>query len=184
MDSKDIKYVINKKLSPKINLCYNTSLYNPEIDAEMNKNPIIKLLNNLDEIKSIINLNDFNYIKALYLNRSRAHEILYDNEEIIDIKTENNDNLLFYINLSLLIKENPDYIDYSYSANLIEKLSIRQTELKNAKIRKIILSKIIIDLIEYYENNDNNEEKNSEIDKIKNDNKELIMDNISEIKVF
>ena len=184
MDSKDMKYVINKKLSPKINLCYNTSLINPEIDAEMSVNPIIKLLNNLDEIKSIINLNDFNYIKALYLNRSRAQQILYDNEEIIDIKTENNDNLLFYINLSLLIKENPDYIDYSYSANLIEKLSIRQTELKNAKIRKIILSKIIIDLIEYYENNDNNEEKNSEIDKIKNDNKELIMDNISEIKVF
>ena len=95
MDSKDMNYAINKKLSPKISLCYNTSLINPEIDAEMNdekenKNPTIKLLNNLDEIKSIISLNDFNYIKALYLNRAKTHEILYDNEEIIDIKTENN----------------------------------------------------------------------------------------------
>ena len=184
MDSKDIKYVINKKLSPKINLCYNTSLYNPEIDAEMNKNPIIKLLNNLDEIKSIINLNDFNYIKALYLNRYRAHVILYDYEEIIDIKTENNVYLFFYIYLSLLIKETLNIIDYSYSANFIEKLSVRQTELKSAKIRKIILAKIIIDLIEYYENNDYNEEKISELDKIKNYNKEVIKDNISEIKVF
>ena len=44
-----MNYAINKKLSPKINLCYNTSLISPEIDAEMNdekenKNPINKLI--------------------------------------------------------------------------------------------------------------------------------------------
>ena len=120
MDSKDKKYVINNNLSPKLNLCYNTSLI-----EEDDKNPLIQLLNNFEEITSIINANDFNYIKALYMNRSRVHEILYSDEAIIDIKTENNENLIVYIYLSLLIEENPYIIDYSYSADLIEKIKYK-----------------------------------------------------------
>ena len=120
MDSKDKNFVINNNISPKLNLCYNTSLI-----EEDDKNPLIQLLNNFEEITSIINANDFNYIKALYMNRSRVHEILYSDEAIIDIKTENNENLIVYIYLSLLIEENPYIIDYSYSADLIEKIKYK-----------------------------------------------------------
>ena len=183
-----IKYVIDNKLSPKLNLSCNTSLIHQEINNKKDsKNPLIKLLNNFEEITSIINLNNSNYIEVLYLNRFKAHKILYDNEKIIEIKNENVDSFTFYIYLSLLIEEDIIIVNYSYSANFIYKLNREQSKLKNEKIKKIIIAQIIKDLIIKYENNDD-AEKNIEIeinlDNIMNFNKKIIKDNINEFKLF
>ena len=96
MKANTKKYKINKNLAFKLNLCYITSVVNPIIDdINNNKNPTNKLINNFEEIKSIINLEDLNYIKVLYLIRLKAHKIIYDIEEIIDIINGNEEHLFF-----------------------------------------------------------------------------------------
>jgi len=184
MGDNEIKFEKNYKLSPKLNLCYYASLYQSQKSDE--KNPIIKLLSNFEEITSILNIYDLNYINFLYLNSSKVNKIIYDIEEIIEIKNQNNDvNFIFFIILSLLIEENINVVNYSYSKSLINKLHQEQTRIKNEKIKKIIIAKIIIELKNNYDNDDNYNEKNEiDLDKIKNYNIKVIKDNIKELEKF
>ena len=182
MGDNQIKF--DKNLSPKLNLCYNTSLSQAAKNDE--KNPIINLLSNFDEIKSILYLNDLNYINFLYLNSFKINKILYDSDEIIKITIKNDVNISFFVILSLLIEENSTVVNYTYSSKLIDILNKEQIKLKNEKIQKIIIAKIILELITNYEENDNNEEKSDEKDlsKIKFYNNKFIQDNINELKNF
>ena len=183
MGDNKLIYVINKKLPTKLNLLYNITLVQPEKNDENdNKNPLVNLFSNLDEITPILKLNDSNYIKLLYFNRVKIHKFLYDNDEIITIKNENEENFIFYIYLSLLIEDNTSVVNYTYSTSLIDKLNIQQTKLKNEKIKKIILAKIIFDLITNYENDEKNEE--FDFKRIKDFNEKIIKENINEFKIF
>ena len=183
MGDNKLIYVINKKLPTKLNLLYNITLVQPEKNDENdNKNPLVNLFSNLDEITPILKLNDSNYIKVLYFNRVKIHKFLYDNDEIITIKNENEENFIFYIYLSLLIEDNTSVVNYTYSTSLIDKLNIQQTKLKNEKIKKIILAKIIFDLITNYENDEKNEE--FDFKRIKDFNEKIIKENINEFKIF
>ena len=188
MIANQLKYEINKKLPFKLNLCYNTSLVQAEKNDENdNKNPIIKLISNFEEITLILNLNDLDYIKFLYFNRLKVHNILYEKEELINIKNEKEDNFIFFIYLSLLIEENLSMLNYTYSSKLINKLNGEQIKIKNEKIKKIILAKIILELITNYEEMTDNDEKNEiNLDKIKDFNKKVIKENINDkdIKIF
>ena len=113
MGDNDIKFEKNNKLSPKLNLCYYVSLSQSQKSDE--NNPIINLLSNFNEITSILNIYDLNCVNFLYLNSSKVNKILYDCEEIIEIKNKNDDTFIFYIILSLLIEENVNVVNYSYS---------------------------------------------------------------------
>ena len=183
MGDNDIKFEKNNKLSPKLNLCYYVSLSQSQKTDE--NNPIINLLSNFNEITSILNIYDLNCVNFLYLNSSKVNKILYDCEEIIEIKNKNEDTFIFYIILSLLIEENVNVVNYSYSKNLINKLHQEQMKLKNEKIKKIIIAKIIIELISNYDNDDNYDEKNEiDLGKIENYNNKTITDNIKELQIF
>ena len=183
MGDNDIKFEKNNKLSPKLNLCYYVSLSQSQKSDE--NNPIINLLSNFNEITSILNIYDLNCVNFLYLNSSKVNKILYDCEEIIEIKNKNEDTFIFYIILSLLIEENANVVNYSYSKNLINKLHQEQMKLKNEKIKKIIIAKIIIELISNYDNDDNYDEKNEiDLGKIENYNNKTITDNIKELQIF
>ena len=183
MGDNDIKFEKNNKLSPKLNLCYYVSLSQSQKSDE--NNPIINLLSNFNEITSILNIYDLNCVNFLYLNSSKVNKILYDCEEIIEIKNKNEDTFIFYIILSLLIEENVNVVNYSYSKNLINKLHQEQMKLKNEKIKKIIIAKIIIELISNYDNDDIYYEKNEiDLGKIENYNNKTITDNIKEIQIF
>ena len=183
MGDNDIKFEKNNKLSPKLNLCYYVSLSQSQKSDE--NNPIINLLSNFNEIISILNIYDLNCVNFLYLNSSKVNKILYDCEEIIEIKNKNEDTFIFYIILSLLIEENVNVVNYSYSKNLINKLHQEQMKLKNEKIKKIIIAKIIIELISNYDNDDNYDEKNEiDLGKIENYNNKTITDNIKELQIF
>ena len=183
MGDNDIKFEKNNKLSPKLNLCYYVSLSQSQKSDE--NNPIINLLSNFNEITSILNIYDLNCVNFLYLNSSKVNKILYDCEEIIEIKNKNEDTFIFYIILSLLIEENVNVVNYSYSENLINKLHQEQMKLKNEKIKKIIIAKIIIELISNYDNDDNYDEKNEiDLGKIENYNNKTITDNIKELQIF
>ena len=183
MGDNDIKFEKNNKLSSKLNLCYYVSLSQSQKSDE--NNPIINLLSNFNEITSILNIYDLNCVNFLYLNSSKVNKILYDCEEIIEIKNRNEDTFIFYIILSLLIEENVNVVNYSYSKNLINKLHQEQMKLKNEKIKKIIIAKIIIELISNYDNDDNYDEKNEiDLGKIENYNNKTITDNIKELQIF
>lgn len=182
-----LKYTKNEQLSKKLNLCYTASLlFSEKNDEKENNNPIFKLLSNLQEIESILNLNENDSIRFLYFNRIKSHSILYDNEEVINIKLINdNDKLDFYIYLCFLIEENLSVVNYIYSINVIKKINDMQTRIKNEKIQKLIMSKIIIVLINNYEQSDNEEDTDStDLNSLKNFNMEIINDNIKELNQY
>ena len=142
-------YIKNDTLKTKLNICYYSTLAQHEKnDIKDNINPLFKLLSKFDEITNILNTDDQDILKFLFFNRIKAHEILYKNEEIISIKDKKEFN--YFIYLSLLIEENVNVVNYIYSFELIKNLNDQQTKEKPRKIRKIILAKIILELIINY----------------------------------
>ena len=186
-----IKYFFkNKNLSPEKNLIYNTTLSQP-IEAEIKgmKDPINKIFNlfNIKNIKKIILNEDENIYKFLYFNKQKIISILYENEEFIYVKENNNIelNIIFY--LSLLIRENENIINFTYSIELIKNLNDKRKK-EQKKIRKIMIAKILLELIYNYKGIDdsdkNNNEYDDELDRYNNENLETIHQNIDSIKKF
>ena len=183
------KYYMKNTLSKKLNLCYFSTLFFPEKnDMEENKNPINKLITTFPEIEAIVNLGETDVLKFLYFNRIATHAILYEEEELINIKNANEDKLEFYQYLCLLIEENSSVVNYIYSIELIKKINELQTKLKNEKILKFIIAKIILIFINNFEQSDNEENTNGnyseDLDNIKKFNSKIIESNIDELKQF
>ena len=103
-----------------------------------------------ENIRQILsNKNKLNTIKLLYFLRSNIHTTLYHEEEIIFIKNDNENNskeIAYYFYLDLVINENPEIIDYSFSIEFLEKANNERKQMKD-KYKIIILAKVIIDLI-------------------------------------
>ena len=111
---------------------------------------------NYEEIKANPNI-DEKVLKTFYVNKERIHNFLYNKQETINLdsiienkkKSETKTKLseLFYVDL--LIKYEPDVLDYEFS---IQSIVVLCKELQTIKegLKKIILSRIIIDLIESY----------------------------------
>ena len=132
------------------------------------------------------NLDKINIIKILYFNRNEIHNILYnkDKQIIIDCKTS---NLSFNFYLSLLLRENPDYIDYCYSFIYIKELYEQQKLNIEKKYNKMIISKMILELIDNYKEineGDEYEFDNNEIENIEKESKNIIKDTINILKEF
>ena len=146
--------------------------------------PTFKLLNNFSEINTLLDRNSDKF-KFIYFNKANIKQILYDNEEYIildsDIK-ENTLNKLFY--LSLLVTDNIEIVNYKYSIDYIKQLN-ELNEKNSLKLRKIIFSKIILDLINYFIGfEEYNESTKSSIDYIKNKNIDIIKNNNNILKEF
>ena len=77
---------------------------------------------NYQEIKKLCEANKYNPLKLYYFNREYIHKILYDKEEIITINSNEMRELSYYFYLSLLIKDNPNVINYSYSFEFIKEI--------------------------------------------------------------
>ena len=122
------------------------------------------LLSNMDELNFFLENGNI-IIFVLYFFKTIIAKILYDNDEVIYIKNSyiNKSNISDYFFISLLIKEDPNIINYTYSKDIINDL--KKLLLKNEpekKISKIIISKIGIDLLNNYKNTDNYDESESE----------------------
>ena len=91
-----------------------------------------------------------------------------------------------YFYLSLLIEENSNLVNYKYSFNLIKNINELQNMEKEKKLKKIILAKIIIDLITNYEQSDDNDEiiNDYSLNNIKSSNLEIIKSNANIYKEF
>ena len=156
---------------------------------ENQNDPITRLISSYDEVNNILNLNkseffELKIIKYLYFNRTKIHSILYKEEEVINItKKINNFNIIFY--LDLLIYDNIDIVNYSYSIDLIKEINNKQNvNNQNEDYKLVLTAKIIIELIKNHkeQSDDYNEEEDEELDKIENNNTLIIKNKISKFK--
>ena len=152
---------------------------------EITNDPISKLLVNYDEIDKFLKLKDSKITKLLYFNKDTIHKILYKEEKIINIDDINNDNEInlnfnFYLLLLIMDDNNKDIINYSFSIDFIKNIhEYKIIRNKKELYKKLISSKIIIDLINYYIIKN---EENNELNKIKEYNMEIIKNKISIFK--
>ena len=135
--------------------------------------PIFKLINNFSEINSLLK-NNSDKFRYIYFHKKKVKLILYECEKEIMIDSDKIANTLdkiFY--LSLLITENKEIINYKYSIDYIKQLD--KSNENNLHLTKMIFSKIILDLIEYYKGfEEYNESTDNFIDTIKNKNIDII----------
>ena len=200
MKDKEKPFIKNNNLNQKLNICYlatlNQPIFQPIIDNEKNKNdekdnenPIFMLLSNFEEIQNILKIDNLDYLKFFYFNKIKTHEILYDCEELITINDKDvNSKFYLYFYLSLLIEENNNVVNYQYSYDLIKNINEIQKREKDKIIKKVILAKIIIDLISNYEqlsdNDENFNDYENKLNSIKNLNHEIIKNNENNYKKF
>ena len=171
----------------KIYFCYKIAQISP---VENSKDPIFILINDFDSVKQIMNNKTENKMFLfLYFNKNKIHGILYDVEEVIKINdglysvlSNDNNNIcgLFYFDMLLL--DNPDSINYEYSIDMIKNLNNFKNDL--SKLKKIFLSKLIINAIYNFKGSDvyNEEENLKELNEIENENNDIIKVNIEVFK--
>ena len=168
-----------KYLSKKASLAYFTIL-KYTIDKCIINDPIIKIDISYNDIKAIINLKEVNIYRFFYFNVEKIHEKLYDEEEKINVDIGIEKGISFYYYLNLLITNDKSIVNYTYSINLIKEMNELQKNNKDKIYKKLILSKIIIDLINNYKKDDIYEEEEEEIlNKIEKDNNNIIEKNVN-----
>ena len=142
--------------------------------------PLTNIISHYEQIEYLSKLNNINILKYFYFSRNKIHKILYDKENLINIEFvhEISTKLSYHFYLNLLIDEDVNISNYSYSYDFIEQINNLQKGI-NGKYTKIFLAKIIIGLIQNYEQSDEyNEENEEELEKIKNENLDVIKNNI------
>ena len=141
------------------------------IDHLISINDNIGLIKNYSEVEMIQNIKASKKFNFIFHNRKDIHKILYDQEKFIKInnnKSEGNLYKLFF--LILLIKDNPDMVNYTYDIKYIENVNNFREKNKNV-ITSFILSMIIIQLINNFKETDNyNESDEKKLKKIEKDN--------------
>ena len=165
MEKKNLFPFIYDDLPIKFNLCYFSTI---NISTEFNiKDPIYNLLQYTD-VEHTIKLKEGHITKFIYLNRENIDKMLYDSNKNIYFKYyENNNNLSFYFYLLLLINDKNEILNYTYDPQYLKKIYDEQRQ-NNDNFKKLIISKIIIELSNYLKdindfNNDENEEKINKI---------------------
>ena len=176
MEGTDMTNFEKKNLSKKASLAYFTIL-NYAIDKCIINDPIIKIDIDYNDIEPIIKLKEVNKYRFFYFNIEKIHKILYE-QDINIIIDGYIDKLSFYYYLNLLITNDKTIMNYIYSINLIKELNELQKNNKDKIYKKLIISKIIIDLIDNYKKGDIYEEEEEEtLNKIERDNKNIMEKN-------
>ena len=156
----------------------NSLFYNNDFISSSNKKDIENIFINIEKLENKYKIDNF---KLLYFNRVSINKILYDKDEIIALNSEDIPNLSYYFYVSLLIRFDENIINYSYSIEFIKKLYNQNININENDIyKKIIVSKIILDLIDNYKDipDNNYDNDKNELEKIKNGNLNLIEKNL------
>jgi len=152
------KYIENNK---KLNLSYNGLMlqneiygifYEDELKNENFKkiiNPFYELIDNNDEIISILNMTDLNPLEYLYLNRQKIHKILYDFDSTITINEEMLKEYVDYYYLYCLINYQSVLVNFKYNFQIIQDAYDKQ-KISKGIINRIIMSKIVISIIDNF----------------------------------
>ena len=147
---------------------------------------------NFQEIIDLIN-DKYNYnkkkyfTKIIYFNKNCVHNILYECEEMINISNQIDEISLSYnYILVLLIDESPNLVNYTYSLDYIKEIYIYIKNNNKSILKKIIFSLIILELINNYNNFDDedNREKKNTLDRITIESINFIEDNLKNLKKY
>jgi len=166
-----------KYLSFKIPLYNNLDFI--KLSELKNKKNITELFINLKSVKNYYKLNNANIVKLLYLNRNSINNMLYNNDRLIALdEKEMEENISYFLYLSLLMRENQNTINYSYTIEYIKNLNKNQKNNNNI-YKKLLISKVILDLIKNYKAIDEYNRNSIEGEKIEKENIEIIKKNLS-----
>ena len=158
--------------------------------------PMSHLINSLEDIENIYRNYPFESKQLFYFMKDDIHKLFYDNDYIFHFESsdlqkvlpENSDKIkiseLFY--LSLLISDQPELINYSFSIDYIQKINNRFFNFSiNSSVKYIIISKLIIFLINYYlEQNEEDSENIQKLESMKQDNITSIQNIMEKNKIF
>ena len=141
-----------------------------------------KFLFNKKEIDELILLSKQDSIFFVYKYKNNIEDILYISEEYLEIKNEMLNRIKDYFYLDKLITENEEIINYIYEISLIRNINERNKKVIDNIYSKIIISKIILELINNYEQTFFFEESEidelNELNEIKETNINIIQNNI------
>lgn len=174
----------HNSLSFKLNLNYYSTINQP---FELSNIQDFKLITNYQELLELLKTNKEEIMKFLYFHKSNIHNnILYESFESIKVNYKE-ENLalseLFY--LALLILDNDELVNYEYPIDYIYEINKYQRNIKNEKLKKLMISKIIIHLIKNYkESNEYKSQEESELEMIKEENENIINENINKYKIL
>ena len=131
-------------------------LYKKLNDEQPYENSIkISLISTYSELIEILNTIE-KKTKFFYLDNEAIYEIMYQEEEVIPIENKEYDYSFIYY-LSLLIKENKEMINFDFDIDFIKEIENENNNQEN-ELQKLLLSRIILDLIYSYEGMEKNEE--------------------------
>ena len=161
----------------------------------MSQKDIIGLLEFFNELKTdeknkiYLTENESNFftiINCIFLNKNIIHEKLYIEDKIISLNPEEEENIskdLSCILLLALLILDSNFTDFSFSLDFILKINgFRKNE--NIEVyEKVIISKILLSLIDYYKGLDeffnNYNETKTKIEEIKKNNNNDLINNIT-----
>ena len=180
---------MNTKLKLYHYLCQMTPICNEN-------DPMSHLINSLEDIKDIYENYPNESKQLFYFMKNDIHEIFYDNDYVFHFESndlqkvlpENSEKIkiseLFY--LSLLLSDQPEIINYSINIDYILKINNKlfNTPIDNS-LQNIIISKIIIYLINYcLEQNEEDSENIQKLESMKQEHIDLIQTIMEKIKIF
>ena len=151
---------------------------------ETKNDPKSLLITRFSEILKFLNtIKDGSKYKNLFLKVTNIHDILYKENENIEVNNEDaQQSLSEYFYLDKLINKNTDALNFTYNLKFIEKIN-EENKKYGKSLRQLIISKIILDFINYYKQLDDENENvkvfEKKIKNIEKGNREIIMNNIN-----
>ena len=151
----------------KLNLSYNGLINQSELFQILNDesiennyklnqadrklfNPFLDLIGNYKNVKELLESEGINIFEFFYLNKYKIHKILYDDDNSIFLESNLMKNFSDYYYLYLLIKAQPEIINYKYDYELI-KATYDMLNSTESIIKKIIYAKMLLCFISNYE---------------------------------
>ena len=143
----------------------------------------ISIFNNKKEICDFIDSAKTHILFYIYKYKNNIEDILYYSEECLEIKNEMLNGINDYFYLDKLISENKEIINYIYEISLIRDKNNDNKKIKDNSFSKLIISKIILDLVDNYEQTTFfHESEINELEEIKRCNIDIIEKNIDIFK--
>ena len=179
----------------KLNLSYNGLMIQNEIYDILNEddiqdsnnikiiNPFYELINNIDNINDILKRKDINSLEYLYLNRHKLIKILYDFDCNISIDEKMITQYTDYYYLYSLINYQSEIVNFKYNFQLVQNAYDQQIT-TDGIIRKIIMSKIVITIIDNFLSEEQDTDAEEKGLNLKNECIKYIDNNKKELKEY
>ena len=139
---------------------------------------------NIEELSRYYNLDKIKIVKLLFCNIENFQNILYNHDKEIKLEKEDQ-NLSYIFYAALLIKNNPNIINYSFTIELIRGINNKINECNI--YQELLLSKVIFDLIDGYKGLDEYINNKKEIQEIEANNtnkiQKIIINKKNELKL-